>query len=220
MKKPVHCNLENGLFAISIAVLIFSISVVCVLNFRPLYYFDIHYLKISEWTGLEDWIIKRNYDILIDYNLLWKGTGTLHFPDFPMSEGGQIHFMEVRRIFYAIQYIALADTVLFAAGLLRSIFRKDFRGFRLAAILTIFLPLLLGILVALNWEAFFIRFQQIFFRNDYWLFDPVTDPVINILPDTFFLHCAAAILAMILALGLLCEVVYRCMRRKPSDAEK
>ena len=211
-KKKIFRSLESSLFALSIAVLIFCVSVIVILNFRALYYFDIRYLKISAWTGLEEEIIKRNYDILIDYNLIWKGPAALQFPDFPMSEGGQIHFMEVRRIFYAIQYIGLADLPLFAVGLFRAVRRKDHRGFRLAAILTVVVPLVLGTLAAINWEAFFITFHRIFFHNDYWLFDPATDPVINILPDTFFLHCAAGILILILGLGLICELTGRILR--------
>lgn len=41
-------------------------------------------------------------------------------------------------------------------------------------------------MTAVNWEAVFIMFHKIMFRNDYWLFDEALDPVITILPDTFF----------------------------------
>ena len=71
--------------------------------------------------------------------------------------------------------------------------------FRTAGILSIIIPAVLGTLVALDWETFFVTFHRIFFRNEYWLFDPVTDPVILILPDTYFLQCAAGILVIILA---------------------
>jgi integral membrane protein (TIGR01906 family) len=42
------------------------------------------------------------------------------------------------------------------------------------------------------------------FRNDYWIFDEATDPVIMILPDAFFLHCAVMIILLILIGSLLC----------------
>ena len=63
-------------------------SVVLVLTFRPLYYHDVQSLHLSKETGLSEEMICRNYDVLIDYNLFWKGEDTLAFPDFPMSSRG------------------------------------------------------------------------------------------------------------------------------------
>lgn len=59
-------------------------------------------------------------------------------------------------------------------------------------------------MTAVNWEAVFIMFHKIMFRNDYWLFDEALDPVITILPDTFFLQCAVMIILLILSGSLLC----------------
>ena len=72
------------------------------------------------------------------------------------------------------------------------------KHFTIAGILAIVIPAILGILVAIDWERFFVTFHKLAFRNDFWLFDPATDPVILILPDTYFLQCAVGILAIIL----------------------
>lgn len=40
-----------------------------------------------------------------------------------------------------------------------------------------------------GFESIFITFHQIFFRDATWLFDPATDPVINILPERYFMLC-------------------------------
>ncbi|MHB8131340.1 MAG: lipoprotein intramolecular transacylase Lit, partial [Mobilitalea sp.] len=45
-------------------------------------------------------------------------------------------------------------------------------------------------------------------KNDYWLFDPSTDPVITILPDTFFLHCALLIILIVLVFSIIFLVTY------------
>ena len=66
----------------------------------------------------------------------------------------------------------------------------------------------------MNWERFFIGFHKLMFSNDYWLFDPARDPVILILPDEFFFHCAAAVIVCLAAGGIFCEMVYRAVRRK------
>jgi integral membrane protein (TIGR01906 family) len=74
-------------------------------------------------------------------------------------------------------------------------------------------PAICGILIALNWEQAFITFHHIFFRNDYWLFDPATDPIIVILPDAFFLHCAVGILLLVLFFSITSIMAAHILRR-------
>ena len=49
----------------------------------------------------------------------------------------------------------------------------------------------------MNWSKVFLTFHKIFFRNNYWMFDPASDPVILILPDAFFLQCVIVIAAVL-----------------------
>lgn len=92
-----------------------SFSVVAVLHFRPLYYFDIKALGVEETSGLPEEEIRANYDALIDYNSLsWHGC--LQFPTLPMSEGGRIHFEEVRTIFVFVQYLCIVSFLAAAVG--------------------------------------------------------------------------------------------------------
>ena len=76
---------------------IFSMAIVFTLHFRPLYYFDIDHLDIPATSGYSEEVIRRNYDELIDYNSI-SGPSRLTFSDFMMSEEGEIHFEEVKRI--------------------------------------------------------------------------------------------------------------------------
>ena len=55
--------------------------------------------------------------------------------------------------------------------------------------------------------------HKIFFRNDYWLFNPATDPIIKILPDTFFMHCGMMIVGIVLLINIIFEIVYRKKRK-------
>ncbi len=195
-------------------VMVFCLSVTLVLHLRQIFYLDIRLLNLSREVGLDDWIIRENYDILINYNLITKQVPVLVFPSFPMSEGGRIHFEEVRRIFYGIQYLGIGCTLLFAAGFLAKSRKHDYTSLKWISILTVGIPLVLGTLVALDWERFFIGFHELFFDNDYWLFDPATDPVIDMLPDAFFLHCAVAILVFILLGSALSGFLYRYLSRR------
>ncbi len=211
-REPEGVTLFNFLLALIGCVFLFCGSVVLVLNLRTIYYFDISYLNLTEETGMSTQQIRENYDVLIDYNLFTKGIHKLEFPDFPMSERGEIHFREVKRIFLAIQYLTILSGILFLLGLIRQLSRRDCKSLKLLSIFSVLIPVALGMAVALNWERFFIGFHELVFSNDYWLFDPSTDPVILILPDEFFLHCAGAILIFILLGAMVSGAVYRLLR--------
>ena len=192
---------------------IISSAVVFTLNFRPLYYFDIDHLNISQTSGYAESEIRANYDVLIDYNSIF-GPDTLEFPTLAMSESGRIHFEEVKVIFVAIQITLLITFILGLTAILWQRRKKDWRFLKYASILTIAIPLILGFLISLNWDQAFITFHHIFFNNDYWIFSADTDPVITILPDTFFLHCAIMILGLVIAGSVVCFIIYRWLKSR------
>lgn len=199
--------------SIILTLTIISLAVVLTLACKPLYYLDIHALHIPETTGCTISEIKANYDAVIDYSLSF-GNAPLEFPTFPMSEGGRIHFEEVKNIFNLFKYIAIFGTLTGAAGILRQRRKQSYGYLKLTAILTVALPAVIGATVALNWDWTFAAFHELAFNNDYWLFDPATDPIINILPDAYFLHCAVMILVLVILGSLICGLIYRRVQRK------
>ena len=204
--------MKQWLLGILWALFILTASVVVTLNFRPLYYWEMDHLQLAQRTGYTEQQIRDNYDSLIDYQNFW-GPDRLEMPDFPMSDTGRIHFEEVKAIFVAIEYGMLGSFLLAVAGTVW--LRRQGRGFLLrAAILTPAVPLVAGAAMAVNWDWAFTTFHRLFFNNDYWIFDARTDPVILILPDTFFLHCAVMILALILLGGGVCLALYLLGRRR------
>ena len=46
-----------------------------------------------------------------------------------------------------------------------------------------------GFFMLIGFDQFFIAFHGLFFNNDAWLFNPLTDPIINALPEAYFMHC-------------------------------
>ena len=74
--------------------------------------------------------------------------------------------------------------------------------------------LLIALLAALDFDGAFTVFHSIFFPGkDNWLFDPVTDPVILILPEAFFRNCAIAIVTVLLT---VCIMLVVTGRKRPS----
>lgn len=204
----------NLLMALVGFLFLASLSVVLVLNLRGIYYFDVRYQQLEQRTGMSEEEIRENYDVLIDYNLISKRVKTLEFPSFSMSEHGRTHFAEVKRIFVAIQYLCMISGVLFMIGVCWKIPHRDCGSLKLMSILTFLVPIVLGVLAFLSWDTFFVKFHELFFDNDYWIFNPATDPVINILPDEFFFHCAAAILLFLFLGGILTGALYRFATRR------
>ena len=208
--------MKQFLLTVSLSIFLISFSVVFTLNFRPLYYADIKLLHISRESGLSEKQIRENYDRLIDYNsVLYKKD--LKFPSLPMSEEGKIHFQDVKRIFSGLQYAWIISFIIIPAGLLWKREKKDFHFLKKASVSAAVLPLLLGALVwAAGWDKAFVTFHELAFSNDYWIFDEAFDPVITILPDAFFLHCALLMAAVLILLCAVCFLAGRhlCQRQE------
>lgn len=199
------------IIGIIFTLFIISFGVITTLNFRCLYYLDIDLLNIVHRSGLDKETIIKNYNALIDYNSpLFKGD--LKLPDFSSSLGGLQHFVDVKNIFTA--FYAIAGTTLILCGMIiiYKKAKKDYSYLKVSAITVLIIPVIALIACVINFDATFVIFHKIFFRNDLWIFNPSTDPVITILPDTFFLH-ALIFLILFIFLGSLILFLTSCYLR-------
>ncbi len=193
-------------------LLFISIAVVITINFRPLYYFDIDHLRVADSSGLTKEVIRENYDALIDYSSPFF-KGELRFPTLAASESGLFHFTEVKNIFTGF-YILGAITLAFGVVIIVQKHKnKDFSYLLVSSVTAIVLPSLLALFLSIDFDRTFVIFHKLFFNNDYWLFDPATDPVITILPDTFIMHCAIMIIVLVVLMSLLFLTVYLVKRQ-------
>lgn len=203
----------NKLSAMAVALIIIILSVKITLNFKPLYYYDIKELNIITNTSLNENEIKSAYDYLIKY-VNSNQKEDFKIPNLPSSKEGSIHFKEVKNIFIKLNYILYVSLFVFILGLLYSYKKRNYDFLRLGSILTIIFPIALAIPFGINFNKSFNTFHQIFFSNDYWIFDPKLDPVINILPEEFFFHCAIVILLLIALGSILLRLVYSILKKK------
>lgn len=206
-------RLLNILISFSLAIFIISGSVILGLRCKSLYYYDVKELNISKMSGFTEEEIKQNYDYLIDYNLN-KNVGEFHLPTIKYSKEGKIHFEEVRNIFQIVKKVFYISGLISVLGIILSIKNKNMKFLNTASIMTILLPIITAIPLMINFNYFFIKFHETVFSNDYWIFDPSIDPVINMLPQNVFFHIGIFILAIILIISILLQISYRVLNKR------
>lgn len=198
---------------VCVAFSILSIAVMCVVYGKWIYYVEIDLLHIPEISGMNKTEIIQNYDALITY-LSPFYSGELHFPTLAMSESGRIHFVDVKNILIAIQYMMCITVIISFVGVISLMKKERVKVLLYSAIATLLFPIALLIPIAMDFEKSFVFFHELLFQNDYWLFDPNTDPVIRMLPEEFFMHAACLILLIVLLGSIFCYWLYRFVMKK------
>lgn len=164
----------------------------------------------------EDKILK-NYQAMVTYGLSPRYAGELEFQGLPMSAQGRQHFAEVRSVFQQILKITLIclPVCLISMGYLRR--QKIIGPLLWGPVLALLCPAAIGLVMLLDFDQAFTLFHQLVFQNDYWIFDPTQDPIIEYLPQAFFQSMAFIILLVLLALCLVSLGLY--FRYKHGEAK-
>ncbi len=178
------------------------------------YELDYDLLDIGSYSGVTKEVAVRNYKAVMDFLSPFKKT-EFNLPDLAFSETGAIHFDECRDIFVAVYLLGAVCALIIAAFAIIAKKRGTNGKFLLvSSITTVALPVVLLGFFAINFDAVFVIFHKIFFNNNYWYFDSATDPIINILPETFFMHCAIIIVSFWIIAAAVQYILYRCVARK------
>ena len=214
IKTSLPASIGIGLL---FTLFLISLGLILAINLRFLYYADIKIFDLEKASGLSYQEIKDNYNALIDYNSPFFH-GDLVFPTLSSSPTGLSHFAEVKVLF---QYFYLAFVVTLV-GLIAVVFyqrkKRQYQYLHTSSITAIVLPVITLLGCSINFEASFTFLHKVFFRNDDWIFDPVTDPIITLLPSQFFLQCAIVIIIVVLTGSLILYLRYRHYKKKDKDA--
>lgn len=145
--------------------------------------------------------VMKNYTQLLDY-LLLPFNDKLQMSNFPTSSSAARHFYECKLLFE----LAI---IVFVVGLLILIFLKMRKRMnyiyisRTTALIFMILPVIILPFALMNFDEFFIAFHHLLFNNGDWLFNPATDPIINVLTEEFFAGCFATG-------GIIYELYFSC----------
>ncbi len=205
-KKDIMTSLSLSLFIISFAIVV-------AVFWQGIYHLDIHYLKIDQTTHLTKQQLQLNYQQLIHYQSIFY-QGPLRLNDFIISHHSVIHFQEVKKIFEIIQIICLGSGITSLILVIYQCYHHEYRFFKLTAMISIILPVSIGVLASIDFDDLFILFHKMAFKNQYWIFDPKIDPVINMLPETFFYHEFILIIIIIFVLASVCYGLFVYKRKQ------
>lgn len=199
-------NLLIGLFILSSAIFGTMIG-----SF-PIFKADSEYLQLDIVVHLSQREIFHDYQQVMEY-LLNPWNHSLKMSDFISSANGLEHFREVKNLFLfnnVIWIISLLIVIgLVYKKLLANLISINLRFLQILATI----PIILTVCSLINFDSLFILMHKLLFRNNDWMFDPLKDPVIKILPDTFFMHCFILLVIIFeVMIGLLMFYRYKKAR--------
>lgn len=151
-----------------------------------IYRMAIGWFNLTDISGLTEGQLMENYKVLMEY-LIQPTVKELNMLHFSSSEGGLQHFEEVKFLFMMTFMIALVGFILsvWIVMWLRKTKQQVWMG-RWFWVAIIF-PLVLLFIMVVAFDRVFLMFHQILFHNDLWLFNPMTDPIITVLPEGLFM---------------------------------
>lgn len=218
MKKYVLLNIIYGIvlffFVISLAI---SLPILCrfihTLCIKPMHIVETLNTATGQNYTYDD--VVQAYNEVLNYCVFYTkfSAGKLLYP-----EEDVLHFEDCRVLFSLDLGVLLTTFILI---IVFKIIEKKKRvimfkpaTYLITGILTIVLPLVLGGLCAMDFDAAFIKFHEIFFPGkDNWWFDPHVNYIVLILPQDFFMVCAIVIGAGVI-LGAITLIILFAVKRK------
>ena len=204
--------IAQWLFILCLPVLLLTSSVSAAMNCRALYTYGFNKYDISRVTGLAPGELKKAADGLIHYfnsgeeniNLIVIKDGQ---PFVLFNEREVQHLKDVKGLFrlvYKLLMGTLIYALLYASVTLarRQDRRRLAKGLLFGSGLTLLLMLALGIIMALDFDGFFLQFHLLSFANDFWLLNPATDYLIMLFPEGFWFD-ATLVVAIGTAVGAI-----------------
>ncbi|MDD2981386.1 MAG: TIGR01906 family membrane protein [Hespellia sp.] len=138
--------------------------------------------------------LRGNREDLVIYTTI-DGQENVEF----FNDQDKAHMADVRNLFLwglRIRWICLGIIIVCIAILIMKKTNWKYllpRSYQIALVITAAATGIAGYAFSRDFTAAFIKFHEIFFTNDLWIFDPNTDYMINMLPEGFFSDMVARI---------------------------
>lgn len=182
-KNNIFALIYHFLFAVSSSV------VGAIVASWPLLFIFMLVQKTYETVHMSLFKVMHNYNQLLFY-LAWPFKKRLRMDNFPTSPDAAEHFAECKHLFVftvIVFIVCLAMYFIFKKQRKKALLNLD----KSVALIFLLLPIVIFPFAVTNFDSFFVVFHHILFNNSNWLFNPSTDPIINVLTEGFFASCFA-----------------------------
>ena len=217
MKKLLY----NLILPVTFVALLLA-SVIAVSQFRPFFRYQYNKLDRAEYIGIDTEDLMDVTDGLLSYmaggrenlDMQYEVKGQMREI---FDEREKLHMIDVKNLYMGVIYIAAALGAV-ALAMTAFVVKKDGvatakstlkKNYKFAAIGLLIVVGLAGIMIANDFNSFWIKFHMIFFTNDLWLLDPRVSIMINMFPLEFFF---AIVTTIIVVFVLLCTAVYLVLK--------
>ncbi|MGT2744469.1 TIGR01906 family membrane protein [Streptococcus phocae subsp. phocae] len=170
---------------------LFSVAILLTIYLAwALYPLEVSYLQLDEVVFMTPKAITQDFNRLLAY-LTNPFVQNLNLAHFSSSTSGLKHFEDVKGLFQLTQLVFIILVYPAWRYLYDKLKQQVLILIRYPLMIAGFFPVLVALFaIMIGFDNFFTLFHQILFVGDStWLFNPLTDPVIWILPETFFMHC-------------------------------
>lgn len=196
-----------------LALAILSLTVTSTILISPLVYkVSITWFQLDRLTGLSQSQLMENYMTIIGF-LFNPFTKQLEMPYFSSSQEGLIHFYEVSQLVIINAVFSLISLIVIYAIIKEikklPLYKRRKLNFGFQTLIS--LPIVFLFLIVVSFNQLFRWFHLVLFNNAYWLFDPLKDPVIRVLPQELFM--VLFVLAVIIYEGLVLLTRWLSFRR-------
>lgn len=196
-------------FCIALTLFILTFAIGIPIYCRFFYYIQIKTLNLPQaaaeygiTAGYEE--IKTAYNEILNFCTL--PNQPFKSGIFKMSESGISHFADCKILFnlnLAVMIcsgaVSLTLTLLNRFKVIKFCMPFGHRAYLISAVAALALPVIIGILAAIDFDKAFEVFHSIFFPGKTnWTFDPRYDQIITVMPQEFFMNCA-----IIISVGLI-----------------
>jgi integral membrane protein (TIGR01906 family) len=202
------------IFILCLPALLLTASLSAAMNCRALYEYGFSKYDISRVTGLAPEELTKAADGLITYF-----NSSEEYIDVTVIKNGQPftlfkerevqHLKDVKGLFWLCYYVLIGTGTYALAYLGVTLFWwRDKRRLGWSLVggggLTLVLMAAVGIMIALDFNQFFLQFHLLSFANDFWQLNPATDYLLMMFPDgfwfdaTLFVALGTGIMAVIL----------------------
>lgn len=179
-------------YVLLMMIILFSItmSTFLVINANFIYGIVIKYLDLNDKYHVSLNVLLHNLKVMTDF-IQDPFINGMNLTPYHLSKGAYEHFTDVRKL-VMLDYLILAlSTLYLIITWYKKIIQRELWKLTDYLKRTMIILWLLMLICLIDFNDIFIYLHEMIFPNHNWVFSPKKDPIINVLPDQYFLCCFA-----------------------------